>query len=95
MIQTKFDKFVNENYLTYNQNIFFHGSTDENLDGKQGIHIGTKLAATQALEARIGIPATGEWDGTREYGNTPLAGKKTLKRLNNTTKPYCETGFNC
>ena len=73
--------------------IFYHGSTDKNLAGKQGIHIGTKLAANQALEARIGVPAEGEWDGTREYGKTLLAGKKSLD-----TKPENKwkcTGFNC
>jgi hypothetical protein len=77
----------------FNSEIFYHGSTDNNLSGKNGIHIGTKLAATQALEARIGVPAEGEWDGTREYGKTLLAGKKSLE-----TKPenkWKGTGFNC
>jgi hypothetical protein len=49
---------------------FYHGSTDKNLAGKKGIHIGTYKACKQALEARIGVPAEGEWDGTREYGKT-------------------------
>ena len=62
--------------------LFWHGTTDKNLAGKTGIHIGTKLAATEALQAKIGVPAVGEWDGTREYGNTLLAGKKTLKKMN-------------
>lgn len=73
--------------------IFYHGSTDKNLAGTKGIHIGTKKAATQALEARIGVPVEGEWDGTREYGKTLLAGKKSLE-----TKPEHKwkcTGFNC
>ena len=72
--------------------IFYHGSTDKNLAGKKGIHIGTKLAATEALEARIGVPAKGEWDGTREYGKTLLAGTKTLAEPRNKWK---STGFNC
>ena len=72
---------------------FWHGSTDKNLEGKNGIHIGTKKAATQALEARIGVPAEGEWDGTREYGKTLLAGKKSLD-TNPENKWKC-TGFNC
>lgn len=37
-----------------------------------GIHVGTHEAAKQALEARIGRPAEGVWDGTREYGKTLL-----------------------
>jgi len=59
------------------------------LNGKYGIHIGTKLAATQALEARIGVPAKGEWDGKRIYSKTLLAGKKVLKKMEKST------GFNC
>jgi hypothetical protein len=75
-----------ENYDNYG--IFYHGSTDKILGGKNGIHIGTKLAATEALEARIGVPAVGEWDGTREYGKTLLAGKRKLKGT------FKNTGFN-
>ena len=78
-----------ENYAY--ESIFYHGSTDKKLEGKRGIHVGTKLAATEALEARIGVPAEGEWDGTREYGKTLLAGKKTLSRPENRFK---DTGFN-
>ena len=62
--------------------LFYHGTTDRSLNGKSGIHIGTKMAATQALQAKIGVPAVGEWDGKREYGKTLLAGKKTLERKN-------------
>lgn len=62
--------------------LFYHGTTNKNLSGKTGIHVGTKMAATQALQAKIGVPAKGEWDGTREYGKTLLAGKNTLKKLN-------------
>lgn len=81
-----------ENYNTTN---FYHGSTDKNMIGKNGIHIGTKLAATQALQARIGVPAVGEWDGKREYGKTLLAGKKTLKEKNKELGYFCDTGYNC
>lgn len=72
---------------------FYHGSTDKSFGGKRGIHVGTKEAATQALEARIGVPAEGEWDGTREYGKTLLAGKKRL-REDPKNRWKC-TGFNC
>ena len=77
-IKTTITDYLNENY---NSSIFYHGSTDKNLEGKNGIHIGTKLAATQALESRIGVPSDGEWDGTREYGKTLLAGKKRLNEI--------------
>lgn len=73
--------------------IFYHGSTDENLAGKKGIHVGTKKAATQALEARIGVPAEGEWDGIREYSKTLLAGKKSLS--DKPENKWKATGFNC
>lgn len=56
---------------------FYHGTPDM-LIGKNGIHVGTYKAAQQALESRIGVPAEGEWDGTREYGKTLIAGKKRL-----------------
>lgn len=74
---------------------FYHGSTDNKLEGKNGIHIGTYKAAKEALEARIGVPATGEWDGTKEYGKTLLAGKKTINRIETEEKRYVGTGFNC
>lgn len=89
-IQESISDVINEDYN--NDTIFYHGSTDKNMEGKKGIHVGTKLAATQALEARIGVPAVGEWDGTREYGKTLLAGKKTLSNPENRWK---STGFNC
>lgn len=60
--------------------VFYHGSPSGQLiPGKYGIHLGSYLAAKQALEARIGAPAEGEWDGTRTYGETLLAGAKTLE----------------
>lgn len=81
-----YSQFILENN---NTGIYYHGSTDKNLNGKNGIHVGTKKAATQALEARIGVPAEGEWDGTREYGKTLLAGKKRIGQMDKAT------GFNC
>jgi hypothetical protein len=81
-------------YESFSSNkIFYHGSTDKNMSGKNGIHVGTKLAATQALEARIGVPAEGEWNGTREYGKTLLAGKNSLN--NKPENKWKATGFNC
>ena len=59
--------------------LFYHSTTDESLKGRTGIHIGTKMAAKQAIEAKIGVPVKGEWDGTRKYGETLLAGKKNIK----------------
>ena len=79
-----------ENYNGYD--IYYHGTPDGDLTGKQGIHVGTKLAATEAIEARIGIPAEGEWDGTREYSKTLLSGRKTLSKPKNKWKG---TGYNC
>jgi hypothetical protein len=67
---------------TTDQKIYWHGSPSGDLrGGVSGLHLGTKEAATQALEARIGIPATGTWDGTREYGKTLLAGSETQAKL--------------
>ena len=83
LIQTTIYKYLDEQeILKYGYPLFYHGATDKNLNGKTGIHIGTKMAALQALQAKIGVPAKGEWDGTREYGKTLLAGKKTLKKMN-------------
>jgi hypothetical protein len=84
--------WINEN--EYEEPIFYHGSTDKSLSGKKGIHIGTYKAAKQALEARIGVPAQGEWDGTEEYGKKLLAGKQTLEEREK-QKIWCKSGFNC
>lgn len=74
--------------------VWYHGSASGDLrGGKNGLHLGTRLAAKQALEARIGIPASGEWDGTREYGKTKLAGKNTLHKMD--PEGYNVTGHNC
>jgi len=71
-------------------NVFWHGSPSGSLVGAtNGIHVGTYRAAEEALNARIGIPAAGYWDGTRAYGQTLLAGKKRMKDLGE-----YPTGFN-
>lgn len=83
IINSSITKYIEEqDILKYGYPLFYHGTTDKNLVGKTGIHVGTKMAATQALQAKIGVPAKGEWDGTREYGKTLLAGKKTLEMMN-------------
>jgi hypothetical protein len=79
----------------FEENVWWHGSASGILcGGNTGLHLGTKLAAQQALEARIGIPADGKgWTGNREYGKTLLAGKKTLNKMD--PRGYNITGFNC
>ena len=54
--------------------VFWHGSPSGELaGGPYGLHVGSYLAAKQALEARIGRRADGkDWDGTQEYGKTLL-----------------------
>ena len=72
----------------------WHGTPSGDLrGGVTGLHVGTKLAAMEALEARIGIPADGKgWAGNREYGKTLLAGKDSI----NSEKfgKYRLSGFN-
>jgi len=64
-------------------NVWWHGSVNGDMrGGKTGLHLGTKAAAEDALHARIGFPAEGDWDGTREYGKTLLAGKKRILERN-------------
>lgn len=60
--------------------VWWHGTPSGDLRGSAyGLHLGSYQAAKEALEARIGIPAEGEWDGTRAYGKTLLAGRKTME----------------
>ena len=77
--------------------VWFHGSPIGE-PGPGPIHVGTHQAAQSALEARIGIPADGrEWDGTREWGKTLLAGRETQARMetDGTRAKYTTgTGFN-
>lgn len=81
---------------TTDPTIYWHGGTDLNdlRGGSTGLHLGTKEAARQALNARIGVPATGEWDGTKEYGKTLLAGRKTLDRIVKEEGRFVRSGFN-
>jgi len=60
---------------------YWHGTPSGDLQGGvAGLHVGTKQAAMEALEARIGIPADGKgWDGSREYGKTLLAGRDRIE----------------
>ena len=85
-----------ENYIV-NQapTVYYHGTTNKGFFGKNGIHIGTKLAATQALESRIGVPAEGEWDGSSTYGERLLAGRITLGRRSEERGYSLTTGYNC
>lgn len=54
---------------------WYHGSPSGDLRGGfYGLHVGTERAAHDALNARIGEPARGSWDGTRRYGDTLLKG---------------------
>src|SRR5574343_670557 len=73
---------------------YWHGTPSGDLrGGRSGLHVGTKQAATEALEARIGIPADGKgWDGTREYGKTLLAGRDRVR--SGEFGKYRDTGYN-
>lgn len=66
-------------YVPHPDKVFWHGSPSGDMrGGHYGLHLGTHESARQALNARIGHPVEGHWDGTREYGKTLLAGKRTL-----------------
>lgn len=59
--------------------VMWHGTPSGDLRGGiSGLHLGTHEAARQALNARIGAPAQGDWTGLRVYGETPLAGRNTI-----------------
>ena len=74
-----------------NSPVWWHGSGSGDLrGGKTGLHLGTREAAANALNARIGWPAEGSWDGKRKYGETLLAGQKRLNAMG----PYNITGHN-
>jgi hypothetical protein len=74
--------------------VYWHGTASGDLrGGTTGLHVGTHRAATEALEAAIGIPADGRgWDGTREYGDTLLAGSKRIE--SGQFGKYRNTGYN-
>ena len=77
--------------LYHDNDVWYHGSASGDLrGGRTGLHLGTQLAAYEALTATIGYPVDGTWDGTREYGKTLLCGKNTLKH-----RDIFPTGFNC
>ena len=73
---------------------YWHGTPSGDLrGGMTGLHVGTKQAAMEALEARIGIPADGRgWDGTREYGKTLLAGRDRV--ASGQFGKYRDSGYN-
>ena len=87
-------RYILLNEMWDSDRIFYHGSTDKKFLGKKGIHVGTYQAAKEALNARIGVPAKGDWDGSRVYGKTLLMGKKSLREMTN-RGIYCNSGFNC
>jgi hypothetical protein len=69
-------------HLNTDQFKWWHGSPyggPTDTPGSTGVHVGTREAARQALNARIGRRADGkDWDGSTEYGKTLLAGHNTL-----------------
>ena len=73
---------------------YWHGTPSGDLrGGTSGLHVGTRQAAMEALEARIGIPADGSgWDGTKEYGKTLLAGRDRV--ASGQFGKYRDTGYN-
>ena len=76
-----------------NPRLMWHGSgSGELVGGRTGLHLGTYNAAKQALEAHLGVPAEGEWIGTREWGKTPLAGRERMLEID--PRGYLRTGYN-
>lgn len=79
-------------HLNTDQFKWWHGSPyggPSETPGETGVHVGTKEAARQALNARIGHRADGkDWDGSQEYGKTLLAGSNTLQKLGRYTTGY-------
>lgn len=72
---------------TYWHGTPYGGATDK--PGLTGVHVGTRHAAREALNARIGHRADGEdWSGSSEYGKTLLAGKESLRRLGRHASGY-------
>jgi hypothetical protein len=86
---------IGGNHLT----VWYHGSPT-GFPGTTGpIHVGTQIAARQALEARIGVPADLQgWNGNREYGKTLLAGTDKLESIERGETPYYDkypnSGYN-
>lgn len=90
----KYHEMTPEEFAQHRGNLW-HGSPNGETGlsaGSSGIHIGTREAAKQALEARIGRPAEGEWDGTREYGKTLLVGHGFGYGARAPKEPHLPTG---
>jgi hypothetical protein len=78
-------------FITEAKTVWWHGSPSGDLrGGTSGLHLGTRAAAEDALHSRIGQPASGSWDGTRKYGETMIAGQKTIRE-----KQLNHSGYNC
>ena len=91
MLNYSFFCKINE---SVDNNIYYHSSASGDFrGGTLGFHMGTYQAAKEALQATIGIPVEGEWDGTRIYGETLLSGRNTL--LKKDPRGYLITGYNC
>ena len=76
---------------------FYHGTPDERTwdqphGAAYGLHVGTEESARQALNARIGRPLEGDWDGTREYGKTLLSPYQTTGGERNLEAPRYPSG---
>lgn len=75
--------------------VWYHGSPSGVLvRGTNGIHVGSREAAHEALVQRVGVPADGKpWDGTRKLGETLMAGKNTLKSLGRNPTEFYDLGY--
>jgi hypothetical protein len=75
---------------------WYHGTPSGDLRGSYyGLHVGTQEAARQALNARIGTPVRGDWDGTRRYGDTMLRGSHGVNMTTgerDTSQDYLPSG---
>lgn len=77
--------------------VFYHGTPDERTwdqphGAAYGLHVGTEESARQALNARIGKPHEGDWDGTREYGKTLLSPYQPTGEERNLEAPHYPSG---
>lgn len=84
-------QIAKEHIPTNHPTVMWHGTPSGDLrGGSSGLHLGTHEAARQALNARIGMPAEGNWTGLRVYGETPIAGERTILSKGR----YGMTGYN-
>lgn len=77
--------------------VYYHGTPDERTwdqphGAAYGLHVGSEEAARQALNARIGRPLEGDWDGTREYGKTLLSPYQRTGEEGNLEAPRYPSG---